>query len=1303
MGVKAASFPSPVPLDAQDISKDEKDSKCGVSLLNGTKPPLKYISRIAGGRASAMGSQPWTVSLQLNSKHVCSGTIVQDSVVVTAAHCVYPADQNKVSSMRVIVGEYDQNATDPQEQNIPVSNIVTHPNYRGDEPMNYDIALIYLSRAVTFDSTLTIMQEVMMPVIDHVTCGNVLASLGLPNLHETMMCAGFPDGGKDTCQGDSGGPLVCRRRPGNWFLAGCTSQGLGCGRTSADRNQTVQNDLESPAVFSDLSVLLNFLKISPEDEGCNSKGQNLYGGMGTLWYPLTKGLYSSNSLCLWTISVPVDKAIAIRMIWLDIEPHITCAYDYLSFTVKGKTFRKICGSTTPSPLLIKSNQVTLTFYSDGTISGRGFELQYSELRATSASGQYLKGSGCDSVAVLKKEGKIYSVHYPYSYPSSVTCQWIINAPEDYVVKLIFEDFELEYQKDCDYDHVAVYDGDKTRQLGKVQAEIIPTKPPATESPIPKTIPLDACGIAPLSPLWVLPRIVGGEEACPNCWPWQIGVLFLKEFHCGGVLISPQWVLTGAHCVLTRDATNWDVIAGDHDRLLTEPTEQVRAVGAIKVHENFDLRTYDNDIALLWLKEPLELNNFVRPVCLPSNEEPLAPSSVCVATGWGNTLEVGRPAMRLQQLQVPILDSNICNNSYYHGAITERMFCAGFPSSQGKDACQGDSGGPLVCRNEKKPFVLYGLVSWGVGCARALKPGVYTKILAFLSWIQSMQQVVEREQTQMNVNKSQTQELAQGENRMSALGCSSEVHLKGSVGSIASPGYPYGYPAGLNCSWLIDVSPTSIIKITIEQLSIEESSGCDQEFLSIYQEVTCDPTSLPPTDLILLVTGTFCGEMSSYSMKSSDSEMTLIFTTNSNVTLNGFALHYSFWEVQSKSAERKGETASAECPILDLVPAGSAVLKSPSYPDTYPNRQDCQWMIQSISGKRLHLLIHDLALEDSSNCTWDSLKVYDGPSNRSQMLVNLCGHKRDLDLQSTGSFLTLHLHTDQSVGSRGFLIRYAEVTNTSQIVRAAVSPLTKRKCGTTTVDPIIYGRSNIMAKVIADEKGNGRMVGGHLAPENSWPWIVNLQTKKRHPFCGAIIVHEKWILTAAHCDFVVGSDRAFVGDNDLSGKKLKEVFVARRYSPKFYDSQQMPPSYDLLLMELKSPLEFDDSLSAICLPGKAEVLKSPDCLAAGWGMINTSTVTFPTRLQQARLPLVSMEFCKSYWGEDVKDGNLCAGAAGASSCMGDSGGPLICKVGNQYKLVGVVSWGSNDCDGKAPAVYTNISLQTDWIRQYIGTE
>lgn len=102
----------------------------------------------------------------------------------------------------------------------------------------------------------------------------------------------------------------------------------------------------------------------------------------------------------------------------------------------------------------------------------------------------------------------------------------------------------------------------------------------------------------------------------------------------------------------------------------------------------------------------------------------------------SALPSGTVSPSLQKAHIPLIEQAKCASpTVYGSAITQRMICAGF--LKGKvDACQGDSGGPLVHFTSSR-WHLVGVVSWGVGCARERRPGVYSKVEEMLNWINAV--------------------------------------------------------------------------------------------------------------------------------------------------------------------------------------------------------------------------------------------------------------------------------------------------------------------------------------------------------------------------------------------------------------------------------------------------------------------------------------------------------------------------------------------------------------------------------------
>ncbi|XP_040023748.2 suppressor of tumorigenicity 14 protein homolog [Gasterosteus aculeatus] len=236
------------------------------------------------------------------------------------------------------------------------------------------------------------------------------------------------------------------------------------------------------------------------------------------------------------------------------------------------------------------------------------------------------------------------------------------------------------------------------------------------------------------------KIVGGSDAGAGSWPWQVSLQMERYGHvCGATLVANRWLISAAHCfqdsdaIKYSDARAWRAYLGM--RLMTTGNNgaATRPIRRILLHPQYDQFTSDYDIALLELSAPVFFNDLVQPVCVPAPSHTFTTGTSCYVTGWGVLMEDGELAAHLQEATVKIINRKTCNK-LYDEAVTPRMLCAGNLQG-GVDACQGDSGGPLVCLERGRRWFLAGIVSWGEGCARQNRPGVYTQVVKFTDWIQ----------------------------------------------------------------------------------------------------------------------------------------------------------------------------------------------------------------------------------------------------------------------------------------------------------------------------------------------------------------------------------------------------------------------------------------------------------------------------------------------------------------------------------------------------------------------------------------
>ena len=254
---------------------------------------------------------------------------------------------------------------------------------------------------------------------------------------------------------------------------------------------------------------------------------------------------------------------------------------------------------------------------------------------------------------------------------------------------------------------------------------------------------------------VLTKIIGGEQAASDTWSWTVSIRRANSHICGGSLISSTLVLTAAHCLVSiRSLSTLSVNVGS--KYLSVAGQQ-RSVSMIYIHRDYDVKLLVNDIAVIRLSSPLDVDDrAIATICLPpasATGYPPSGTSV-VAVGWG-VLSSGSK-LSSNSLQQVTLQTMSTSTSNCRRLVNDNraQFCAAV-SGGGKgmssekpsegcrrmtsaisvllDTCQGDSGGPLMTFTQGQ-WLLVGITSYGTGCGLANYPGVYTRVASYRAWI-----------------------------------------------------------------------------------------------------------------------------------------------------------------------------------------------------------------------------------------------------------------------------------------------------------------------------------------------------------------------------------------------------------------------------------------------------------------------------------------------------------------------------------------------------------------------------------------
>ncbi|XP_022123055.2 chymotrypsin-1 [Pieris rapae] len=223
------------------------------------------------------------------------------------------------------------------------------------------------------------------------------------------------------------------------------------------------------------------------------------------------------------------------------------------------------------------------------------------------------------------------------------------------------------------------------------------------------------------------RVVGGSDAPEGLVPHQVA---LKETDgwtfCGGAIISDRWILTAAHCVLSRKPSEFTAVVGTLSR--TKGGTKY-AISKVNAHKEYNKpNRFGNDIAVISTKEAIKFNEYVKALPLP--EKDVTSGLSCILSGWGKLGDRMPSPDKLQYLYVKTLNSVQCSKKLTNGrsssVIKPSQMCTLNKSEEG--TCQGDSGGSLVCNGTST-----GIVSFNWPCARNL-PDVYTNTYKYISWI-----------------------------------------------------------------------------------------------------------------------------------------------------------------------------------------------------------------------------------------------------------------------------------------------------------------------------------------------------------------------------------------------------------------------------------------------------------------------------------------------------------------------------------------------------------------------------------------
>ncbi|KAF5903228.1 transmembrane protease serine 9-like, partial [Clarias magur] len=706
---------------------------CGKANLN---------NRIVGGQDAVPGSWPWQVSLQACGSHFCGGSLINNGWVLSSAHCF---GSYMASQVTVKLGLYTLEGYNAYRESRWLANVIIHPDYKKEQYDN-DIALLQLSSVVTFNDYITPVCLAETGSTFHngtmtwvtgwgkicdkgVVCGSVKRNYISSQACSPLALAGtwpwmasLQLNGTHVC----GGTLIAQRfvmssadcfssssNPSDWTvkLGRLNQNGSNPNEVSVNvTNITFSTSAGNNIVVLKLSTtptLSDFIQPICVDFGntnfnigtqCWAAGWGSGGGaQQTLQQFHTTiedcgNVSSSNSICIDPIPLEQTQRGGPLMCQIG-ETWIQAAV--LTFT--SNSMNSTTNSTNSSDVSPSSTNIQAFT----TISSFSAFLNFTLSSALSIS-PYITPVSVAAAGSTIKNGIL---------------TWVIGWGNIRVGAVV-----------CGYVKSKNFSGAGS-PLASAGVQITTIADTGCHSQ------LNVCGIANRNT-----RIVGGLDADPGAWPWQVSLQAYGSHFCGGSLINNGWVLSAAHCFGSYIASQVTVKLGLYTLEGNNAYRQSRWLSNVIIHPDYKKGKFHNDLALLQLSSVVSINDYITPVCLAETGSTFHSGTLTWVTGWGKIGdEVNLPSPGiLQEVPVQIIGNKQCyclyggfKFSFYFENITNTL-CAGLLEG-GRDACQGDSGGPLVIRQGFQ-WIQVGIVSFGEVCAHPNAPGVYTRVSQYQNWI-----------------------------------------------------------------------------------------------------------------------------------------------------------------------------------------------------------------------------------------------------------------------------------------------------------------------------------------------------------------------------------------------------------------------------------------------------------------------------------------------------------------------------------------------------------------------------------------
>ncbi|NXY42567.1 CUBN protein, partial [Ceuthmochares aereus] len=684
-------------------------------------------------------------------------------------------------------------------------------------------------------------------------------------------------------------------------------------------------------------------------------GGYLSGSRGTFSYPNNPNSqqYSSGVSCAWLIQTYPNKILRIIFPFFQLEASDECNSDFLQIhdgpSASAHMLGKYCGLSAPAELFSSHNSLYFWFYSNHAITTEGFTVQW-ESRDPECGGN-LTGT----------YGSISSPGYPGKYPVNRDCFWTISTSPGLLITIAFGTLNLEHHENCSYDHLEIRDGLLPQDpiLGKYCSTVSP--PPLQTTGPYAWIHFHSDDLVTDKGFHI---VYTTSPADPNCG----GNYTDSE----GVITSPFWpnpYINNRQCIY--------VIRQPEDEKVYLNFTHMELERHTGCSSNYiEVRDGDSEVSPL-------INKF----CYSIAMSPITSTSNSLWIKFKSDASVQRASFRaVYQVACggSLSGAGTIHSPYYPRMSPHPKTCEWIISQPASKAvvlnfvdfkirntttCDSDYIEVRDGNNTDSPLLEKYCGTAVPSRVQSTRNYLYIKFRA-----SSLTNLGFRAE-------------------YSPLDTVCGGTLFGLEGTIRSPGHPDVYPHGINCTWIINVQPGYLIRLTFTSFNLAFDYSCRKDYLEIYDNSTTQKL------------GRFCGRSIPPSLTSGSNMMTLYFVTDHDTASEGFSANY----ISLDASKVCSHNYSAE----------TGVLTSPNYPNYYPVRTECIYTITVGINRQIVLLFTNFTLEGNKVCTNDYIEIRNGGYETSPFLGKYCGTDLPPVIISHGNKLWIKFVSDVFGTSTGF--------------------------------------------------------------------------------------------------------------------------------------------------------------------------------------------------------------------------------------------------------------------------------------------